>query len=168
MYARKYPHKVRSLTLLGVGYYPAIDWQAYYYEMRKLLPCSQDIVLGKMVQKLFGYQNNYNTKGLIKILKQDLNTSPSPHSLYREASISPGGVSMPLMVCASSNDDIIDKRAFYGWLNYLKRVDLLWECPQGHHFFHYFFPEQVSRKVLEFWHDISQLEASWKINILKQ
>lgn len=156
LYARRYPHKVRSLTLLGVGCHPAVDWQAHYYAMRKLLPCSQDIILSKMVQRLFGYQNNYNTKGLIEILKQDLNTSPSPHSLYQEARITPGGVSMPLMVCASGNDQIIDRNTFYGWLNYLKKVDVLWECPQGHHFFHYFCPQEVSTEVIKFWYSIDQ------------
>ena len=167
LYARKYPHKVRSLSLLGVGYHPAVDWQAHYYAMRKLLPCSQEIILSKMVQRLFGYQNNYNTKGLVEILKQDLNTSPSPHSLYQEARISPGGVSMPLLVCTSEQDSIIDTNAFYGWLNFVKEGDVMWECPQGHHFFHYFFPQKVGKEVIEFWNGIPQPEASHTISKLK-
>lgn len=167
LYARKYPHKVRSLSLLGVGYHPAIDWQAHYYAMRKLLPCSQEIILSKMVQRLFGYQNNYNTKGLVKILKQDLNTSPSPHSLYQETRITPGGVSMPLLLCTSKQDSIIDTNALYGWLNYCKKGDVLWECPQGHHFFHYFFPQQVGQEVIKFWNSIPQRETSHTISELK-
>ncbi len=155
LYARKYPNKVKSLTLLGVGYYPAVDWQAHYYAMRKLLPCSQEIVLSRMVQRLFGYQNQYNTKGLIEILKQDLKTSPSAHSLYQEFAIAPGGVSMPLMVCGSENDEIIDHNSLYGWLQYSKPEDTLWECPHGHHFFHYFFPQDVSKQVIKFWEQIS-------------
>ena len=55
LYARKYTQRVRSLTLLGVGSAPSIDWQAHYYQMRKLLPYSQDVVLGQMVQMMFGY-----------------------------------------------------------------------------------------------------------------
>ncbi len=155
LYARKYPHKVKSLSLLGVGCYPAVDWQAHYYAMRKLLPCSQEIVLTRMVQRLFGYQNQYNTKSLIEILKQDLNTSPSAHSLYQEFALSPGGVSMPLMVCGSENDEIIDRNSLYGWLNFSKPEDVLWDCPQGHHFFHHFFPQNVSRQVIKFWEQIS-------------
>lgn len=38
LYARRYPQRVRSLTLLGVGCNPMIDWQTHYYQMRKLLP----------------------------------------------------------------------------------------------------------------------------------
>ena len=150
-YARKYPHKVKSLTLLGVGVHPAVDWQAHYYALRQLLPCSQEIVLAQMVQKIFGYQSKYNTQGLIDILKQDLDTSPSPHSLHQRYSIAPEGVSVPLMVCGSRNDSIVDINALNGWQNYLKPEDTLWECPQGYHFFHYFYPQEVGRQVLKFW-----------------
>jgi pimeloyl-ACP methyl ester carboxylesterase len=31
LYARKYPERVKSLTLLAVGANPAIDWQVHYY-----------------------------------------------------------------------------------------------------------------------------------------
>lgn len=82
LYARKYPCRMKSLTLLGVGYAPSIDWQAHYYQMRKLLPCSQDIILGRIVQMMFGYQSHSNIKNLVKILKQDLDKAPSAHSLY--------------------------------------------------------------------------------------
>ncbi|MGF1539505.1 MAG: alpha/beta fold hydrolase [Pleurocapsa sp.] len=160
LYARKYPHKVKSLSLLGVGCYPAIDWQAHYYAMRKLLPCSQEIILTRMVQRLFGYQNQYNTKGLIEVLKQDLNTSPSAHSLYQEFTVVPGGVSMPLMICGSENDEIIDRHTLAGWLKYSKPEDVLWKCPQGHHFFHYFFPQNVSQQVIKFWQQIPQTTNS--------
>ena len=160
LYARKYPHKVKSLTLLGVGFHPAVDWQCHYYALRQLLPCSQEIVLTQMVQKIFGYQGKYNTKGLVNILRQDLDTSPSPHSLYQRYSIDPGGVSMPLMVCGSRNDTLTDINALKGWENYLKPEDIFWECPQGYHFFHYFYPQEVGRQVLKFWNLPAQNAAS--------
>ncbi len=160
MYARKYSHKVKSLTLLGVGFHPAVDWQAHYYAMRKLLPCSQEIVLSRMVQKLFGYQNKYNTVGLIEILKQDLATSPAPHSLYQEARITPGAVPMPLMVCGSENDEIVNTNSLYDWRSCFKESDVLWQCPQGHHFFHYFFPNAVGKEIIKFWKNIFATEVS--------
>ena len=151
LYARKYPEKVKSLTLLGVGFHPGVDWQIHYYALRELLPCSQKIILAQMVQRLFGSQNQYNTKGLIQILQQDLNTSPSPHSLFRRVSIDPVRIESPLMVCGSKNDSIIDRNALRGWYGYFKEEDILWECPQGNHFFHYFYPQEVSRQILKFW-----------------
>jgi pimeloyl-ACP methyl ester carboxylesterase len=160
LYGRKFPHRVKSLILLGVGCHPAVDWQAHYYAIRKLLPCSQEIILSRMVQRLFGYQNKYNTKGLIEILKQDLNTSPSAHCLYQEFAVEPGGVSMPLMICGSENDEIIDRHALAGWLKYFKSEDVLWECPQGHYFFHYFFAQNVSQQILKFWEQIPQTTNS--------
>jgi pimeloyl-ACP methyl ester carboxylesterase len=152
LYARKYPHKVKSLTLLGVGANPAIDWQAHYYALRKLLSCSQEFILARMVQILFGYQQNrVHTQDLIAILGQDLITSPSPHSLFQHYQIEPGGVSMPLMICGSDNDSVVDSLALHKWLDYLKPGDEIWTHPNGHHFFHYFFPEAVGKQILEFW-----------------
>ena len=154
LYARKYPCRVKSLTLLGVGYAPSIDWQAHYYQMRKLLPCSQDIILGRIVQMMFGYQSHSNIKNLVKILKQDLDKAPTDHSLYQLDRIKSGGVSMPMMICGSENDGICDRTALEGWSDYLKDDDLLWTSREGHHFFHYFFPEHTGRKIIKFWKSV--------------
>ena len=155
IYARRYPHKVKSLSLLGVSSNPASDWQAHYYHIRKLLSCSQEIILARMVKMLFGDQDRSNTQRLVKILQQDLNTAPSPHSLFQQGTVPSGGVSMPLMVCGSENDGIVDPLALQRWSNYLKHDDLLWVNPMGHHFFHYFFPEVVAKQVIKFWHQVN-------------
>ncbi|WP_036484822.1 alpha/beta fold hydrolase [Myxosarcina sp. GI1] len=168
LYARKYPHRVKSLTLLGVGYHPAVDWQAHYYASRKLLPCSQNLVLAQMVQKLFGYQNRYNTKGLIKILQQDLKTSPSPHSLYQQVSLPTGGVIAPMMVCGGEHDSIIDFNSLSGWLSYFREYDVIWECPQGCHFFHFFFPDKTSRQIIKFWDSLAKLNVSSQTKVRKE
>ncbi|MBE9170492.1 alpha/beta hydrolase [Pleurocapsales cyanobacterium LEGE 06147] len=160
LYARKYPERVKSLTLLGVGFHPAIDWQTHYYTLRQLLPCTQEVILAQMVRQLFGYQDRYNTKGLSDILKQDLNTSPSPHSLYKRFSIAPGGVSMPLLVCGSKDDTIVDRYTLQGWQNYFKAGDSLWECPQGYHFFHYFYPQKVGKQILKFWDSLDEQQGN--------
>jgi len=154
LYARKYSHRVKSLTLLGVGAAPAIDWQAHYYQMRKLLPCSQDIVLGRMVRMMFGYQSNSNVAKLVEILKQDLHKAPTTQSLYQLDRVESGGVSMPMMVCGSENDGICDRSNLQGWSDYLKGDDILWTSPEGYHFFHYFFPECTGRKVIKFWQNV--------------
>jgi surfactin synthase thioesterase subunit len=156
LYARQYPQRVKSLTLLGVGCSPSIDWQAHYYQMRKLLPCSQDIVLARMVQMMFGHQSQTNTQKLVETLKQDLYTAPTAHSLYQLDRVQSGGVLMPMMVCGSENDGISDRSALQGWSDYLKDEDLLWLNPLGHHFFHYFFPENTGRKIIKFWQKLEQ------------
>ncbi len=151
LYARKYPEKVKSLTLLGVGCNPAIDWQAHYYAMRGFLPCSDRIILAQMVHKIFGTQNQYNTKGLSRVLQQDLKTSPSPHSLFRRVKVNNCQIVPPLLVCGSSNDAIVDRNSLQGWQKYLKPEDKVWQCHQGNHFFYYFYPQEVSQQVLDFW-----------------
>lgn len=151
LYARQYPEKVQTLTLLGVGAYPAVDWQAHYYALQRLLPCSRQLLLAQMVRMLFGQQNHYTTKALIAVLEKDIATSPSPHSLYQRPSIAPGGVAMPLLVCGSQNDAIADIAALKSWHEWLKPEDSLWTCAQGYHFFHYFYPRLVGDRLLRFW-----------------
>ena len=87
------------------------------------------MVLAQMVQKLFGRQNRYNTKGLVEILQQDLNTSPSPHSLYRQVTIPAGRIAAPMMVCGGEHDIIVDFNSLTGWLSYFKEGDVLWKSP---------------------------------------
>ncbi len=153
LYGRKYPERVKSLTLLGVGVHPAVDWQAHYYILRQQLPCSRHQILAQMVQNLFGYQNYSITKELIKILEQDLLTSPSPHSLYQRVSMPLGGVEMPLMVCGSQDDVIVDPNAIEAWKACLKESDRIWFSTQGHHLFHYFNPQPVGRQIVRFWRE---------------
>lgn len=159
LYARKYPHRVRTLTLLGVGCYPAVDWQAHYYVLRQRLPCSRDRVLTQMVQGLFGDQNLEVAKTLAKMLSQDLLTSPSPHSLYQRIHVEPGGVEMPLLVCGSEDDVIVDPNAIRGWQTWLKPSDRIWLLPQGHHFFHYFHSQAVGQQIIQFWQEQSLAKA---------
>ena len=156
LYARKYSSRVKSLTLLGVGCSPSIDWQAHYYQMRKLLPCPQNIILARMVQMMFGSQSREHTINLIKILKKDLYTAPTAHSLYKLGRINSSQVSVPMMVCGSENDGIIEYPALQRWSNYLKDGDVLWTSPEGHHFFHYFFPKHTGRQIIKFWQGINQ------------
>jgi pimeloyl-ACP methyl ester carboxylesterase len=158
-YARRYPERVKSLTLLSVGAYPAVDWQAHYYVQRQLLPCSRETVLTQTVYTLFGYQSRPITRELIRILEQDLVSSLSPHTLYQRVNIPPGGVPTPLLVCGSQDDTVIDANLFQGWQPWLKQrhsssekcQDRLWQCPKGRYFFHYFYPLEVSEQILNFW-----------------
>jgi pimeloyl-ACP methyl ester carboxylesterase len=166
LYARKYPHKVKSLTLLGVSCFPAIDWQTHYYQIRKLLPCSQEVLLTHMVQMMFGHQDRTNILNLIKILQQDLYTAPIAHSLYQLDRIKSGGVSMPLMICGSENDAIVDRAALDRWTSCLKDNDVLWISTKGHHFFHYFFPEQTGRQIIKFWQGVEQLIENKPVELI--
>ncbi|BAZ44972.1 hypothetical protein NIES4102_19890 [Chondrocystis sp. NIES-4102] len=167
LYARRYPDKVKSLTLLAVGYNPGCDWQAHYYQMRKLLPCSQEIILSRLVQMMFGEQDRANTLKLVKILQKDLLNAPTSHSLFQPATIDVGGVSMPLMVCGSENDGIVDRFELGRWSECLKPEDTIWINPLGHHFFHYFFPEQTSQQILKFWQNerLSATKEQLSVNI---
>jgi len=151
LYARKHPERVKSLTLLGVGFNPGVNWQAHYYAFRKLFPSNRETILTQMVYNLFGYQDSKSTKKLVGILQKDLDLSPNPHSLFRRKSEVIGGICKPLMVCGSEDDLIVDPNALNGWKKYLKEGDRLWKCQEGHHFFYYFYPEEVGKAIMEFW-----------------
>ncbi|QDZ40698.1 alpha/beta hydrolase [Euhalothece natronophila Z-M001] len=156
LYAKQYPERVKSLSLLGVGVHPLIDWHAHYYTYRQLLPCTREIVLAQMVRALFGRQTQSRTKTLVKLLDEDLKTTPSPHSLFERSTMEPKQIACPLWVGGSRDDMIVDPSAIAGWNNYLKPDDQLWECSQGHHFFHYFYPQAVSQEILKFQQNINQ------------
>ena len=151
LYARQYPKRVKSLTLLSVGAYPAVNWQAHYYVLRELISCSRQIILGQMVRLLFGQQPRPMTQKLLYLLEQDLDSGFSLHSLVHRTCLPPGGVDVPLMLCSSASDLIIAPHSQEQWLPYCKPTDRFWECPEGAHFFHYFYPQQVSQAILEFW-----------------
>ncbi|WP_427161798.1 alpha/beta fold hydrolase [Aliinostoc sp. HNIBRCY26] len=150
-FARRYPEKVRSLTLLAVSSQPANTWHVHYYLQRQVFTMSREQVLATSVRHLFGEQPHNTTKKLMAVLDRDLDQSPLSHSLFKLTELPPGGVSMPTMICGSKNDSIVNLPALEGWLKVLKPEDYLWECPKGHHFFHYFYPQQVGGQMLSFW-----------------
>lgn len=157
VYARRYPEKVKSLTLLAVGVDAAVDWQAHYYTHLPFL-CRQK-TLSAMVDNLFGYQDQRTVKRLTRILEQDLNCSLSPHSLFQRVSMTPNEVPVPLMVCGSLDDIVVEPDALRGWRPWLNPSDRLWLCPEGRHFFHFFHFQLVAEQLLNYWKSLSQLDA---------
>lgn len=122
---------------------------------------SRELVLASTVRSLFGNQPPHTTKKLVAALDKDLEQSPSQHSLFKLVYLPKDGVSMPMMVCGSKSDPVVNPTVLHDWLNWLKPEDKLWECPQGYHF-HYFYPQQVGEEILSFWkrHPSHLLEAS--------
>ena len=151
LYARFYPEKVRSLTLLSVAEQPAMTWQTHYYVQRHLMSCSRQQVLAFMVRNLFGAELPYDIKALVRALDRDLAEAPCLHSLFQVVDLPKGGILAPLMVCGSQTDTVVHPPALLEWRNWLKPTDRLWECPTGRHFFHYAHPYQVAEQVLKFW-----------------
>lgn len=155
LYARQYPERVRSLTLLSVGVNPAVDWQAQYYAQRRFLPCDQQTLLRQMVYGLVGCPSKDTTTTLTKLLEQDLYHSLSPHSLVRSISLMPISVEIPLFACGSVDDVVVDPNQLRGWQQHLHHsASRLWICPGGRYFFHYFYPQQVSEQIVQFWNTV--------------
>lgn len=163
LYARQHPEKVRSLTLLGVGVNPEIDWISSYYDLRTNLPCSREIVLGSMAKLLFSYQNHYYQRAFVQILSKAVSFSLSPHSLYQKKEILKGGITQPLMVCGSVQDAIVTSSQIQQWQPYLKKEDSISKLSEGGHFFHYHSPQTVGKEISKFLKPISANQES-KIN----
>ncbi|MCU0523263.1 MAG: alpha/beta hydrolase [Elainella sp. Prado103] len=155
LYARKYPARVKSLSLLSVGMHPAVDWQAHYYVQRQLLSCPRELILTQMVDHLFGSHIRMPVHRLVKILEQDLDYSLSPHSLFKRNSIASGNVEVPLLVCGGEDDIVVDQNHLGGWKDSLKPCDRLWVCPNERHFFHFCRPRAVSQTITTFWESLS-------------
>jgi pimeloyl-ACP methyl ester carboxylesterase len=150
-YARRYRDKVRSLTLLGVAAQPAMTWQTHYYVQRHLMPCSRQQILAAMVRSLFGACSPYPVRSLVRALDRDLTEAPCPHSLLSLKDLPKGGIAAPLLICGSQTDPVVHPPALQEWQNWMKPQDRLWECTNGHHFFHYFEPQLVADQILRFW-----------------
>lgn len=160
LYARQHPERVRSLTLLSVGVNPAIDWQAQYYTQRRLLPCDQKTLLRQMVYGLLGCPPRDITETLIKLLEQDLYLSLSPHSLVRSMNLLPVLVDVPLLVCGSVDDMVITPGQLQEWQQHFHHpASRLWVCPGGRYFFHYFYPQEVSEQIMQFWSLVASLPS---------
>ncbi|ACK71284.1 conserved hypothetical protein [Gloeothece citriformis PCC 7424] len=150
LYAQRYPERVKSLTLLAVAPRSALDWQAHYYALFETIPCSRQTILTQMVYNLFGYQCKKKIPSFIEILEQDLLSSPSTYSLFCQSNLTFQSVSVPLFVCGSRDDMVVDPYQFKGWQTFLNRGDRLWQCPKGRHFFHYYYPQDVGEQILQF------------------
>jgi pimeloyl-ACP methyl ester carboxylesterase len=164
LYTRRYPEKVKSLTLLAVGADAAVDWQAHYYAHLPYL--SRRKILSAMVCNLFGYHNEKTVKRLERLLERDKNCSLSPHSLFKRLSVPPAPVPVPLMVCGSTDDIIVEPDALQGWRPFLMEDDCYWECQKGRHFFHFFYPNLVAEQILDFWQSLRQLDSvCWSLKV---
>ncbi|MBF2073433.1 MAG: alpha/beta hydrolase [Synechococcales cyanobacterium C42_A2020_086] len=164
LYAQRHPERVKSLVLLSVGVHPAVDWQAHYYMHRQLLSCSQSMILAQMVTNLFGPQSHATTRELVKILEQDLESSLSPHTLFRRISIPPISVKMPLMVCGGGADMVVDRNQLQGWREWQKVGDRLWSCPDAGYFFHFVQPDKVAQALSDFWLSLPALAQQTESN----
>ncbi len=159
IYARRYPHKVSSLGLLAVGLPSAINWQAHYYTHLAAFPGSRKQVLTQMVGDMLGLKNKYITQKIISYFEEDLAFSPSPHSLFSTVDLSDEPVKVPLLICSSKTDCVVSPIVMRRWLRFLKKGDRLWECKDGRHFFHHFYPQQVGEEILNFWLTIHSHQA---------
>lgn len=151
IFARQYPQYVKSLTLLSVAAQPAKTWHVNYYQQRQIYTLNQSEALLNTLHNVFRDKFPCRRHNLINNFYQDLENLPLMHSLFQLEQLPFGGVSMPLMICGGQIDMILGYPDLYEWKKYLKSEDVLWKCPQGGHFFHYFYPEIVSQQILYFW-----------------
>ena len=149
LYARRYPERVASLTLLSVNVRPAINWQAHYYALRRLLPCSRAIILAQLSRNLFGNQPARFYKALAQLLEKDLDSNLTFHSLAHHTEIPSEGTEVPLLVCNGAQDSIICSQKQTLWRDVMKPGDRLWQCPEGNHFFHFHHAEATASAITE-------------------
>ncbi|MEL6470864.1 MAG: alpha/beta hydrolase [Cyanobacteria bacterium J06623_4] len=147
LYARLYPHRVASLTMLSVGANPAVNWQSHYYATRQLLHCSRERVLAQMVRLLLGKQSPKFCQALVQLLAHDLDSNLTFHSLGHDISIQPGGTDMPLLVCNGELDSVVCAQQPALWQAQMKTGDHLWHCPDGRHFFHFHHAKPVAKVI---------------------
>ena len=150
-YARKYPPKVTSLTLLSVAVQPGNNWHSYYYTQLQSFPCDRNYMLRSIAIDLFPGICSTHVRDLADRLERDLVEAPSNCSLFGIDTLPKCGVDMPVMVCASQDDPVITSPALYGWSHHFKNNDKIWRSATGGHFFHHFHSDLVSCQIQKFW-----------------
>ena len=153
LFARLYPWRIRTLTLLCVPPQPANTWHAHYYKQRHLFfDFSRQEILVNVAYSLFGNGTiPCSIDSLVGALDKDMNMSPCMHSLFKIVNFPEEQVSVPLMVCGSNADKVVSKYTINNWKKYFKNGDVLWLCPKGNHFFHYSNPDLVGNQITDFW-----------------
>jgi len=160
LYARKYTYQVKSLTLIAVGVSPSISWQSQYYCHRLFFPATdRHTLLIQMAYHLFGYRDPDILERLAVLMSGDLDYSLSPHSLFEQISATVRTCSVPLFICGSEDDFVINKPSMEDWKPLLKVSDRLCVIPHGRHFFHYFHAQEVGYKIIKFWRDLPKKAA---------
>lgn len=149
--ADRIPEQVASLCLLGISPLPGLTWHAHYYLQRMSTPCSQVRVLARFCQSLFGLAMPHSQQTLITLLEQDLNASPSPHSIFHIAKLDPIQPKVPFLICHGALDFVISPTLVQSWQPLMKPGDRQISIPDGYHFCHYHFPEQVAHEMTQFW-----------------
>ncbi len=164
--AARHPERVRSLTMLAVSGQPMATWHAHFYVQRQLLPCSREQLLIRTAKILLAEQGWDRVRLLAMALAKELDTSPVPHSVFRVVGIPAPSVTVPILVCGSPDDPIVDAVGLAQWQDQLKQEDQVWSCPAGRHFFHYFFPHEVALRILEFWRGLGEIPLTHSMNPL--
>jgi len=147
--AERVPELVKTLTLLGVAPQPGLTWHAHYYLQRLTTPCSQTRVLAQFSRELFG-SSPHSIKTLVNLLQNDLGSSPSPHSLYKIANLDSVMLQVPLLLCSGELDFVVSPKVAQAWTKFMKSGDRIISVPNGRHFFHYHFPDQVAIEITQF------------------
>ena len=162
MFTRQYPQYVKSLTLLSVAAQPAKTWHVNYYQQRQIYTLSKAEALLSTLHNVFRDKFPCRVPNLIDNFYRDLENLPLTHSLLQLEKLPLGGVSVPFMVCGGQIDMILGYPDLHEWKKCLKPEDILWKCPQGGHFFHYFYPAIVSQQISHFWrlHKLNVVEEN--------
>ena len=102
-----------------------------------------------MVGDMLGLENQSINPRFISFFKNDLACSVCPHSLFRMSNSGDEGGEVPLLICSRKTEFVVSPIVMHRWSKFLKKGFRLWECQEGRHFFHDFYPE--SAKNTKFW-----------------
>lgn len=152
-YAERYPQRVRSLVLLSLGSQPRVTWHWHYSALRHCLPCQRSMILGQMVRFLFGPQSYAMTQALVKVLAAELDSgfSCTPGLVADASDELKTPISVPIWLGLGQQDLLLSPLPQKSQVPWLKSQDELWTCPDGRHYFHYEYPQQVAQQITQFW-----------------
>ena len=151
LFAEKYPHLVKSVTLLSVDTLSVNHWSSHYLKMRSQLPCARESILTHLSSLLFPRSSSRVSAVFPCLLAKCLDTEFIQGSIVSQEPIEDvKAPAAPLLVLNGEYDFVVDTSSHDRWSRTLKAGDRYQSIRQGRHFFHFNQPENTAEYISTF------------------
>ena len=151
LFANKYPHLVKSVTMLSVDTLSANHWSSHYLTMRSQLPCAREKILTHLSSLLFPQSSSHASAVFPRLLAKCLDTEFIQGSIVSQEPIGDIKVpAAPVLVLNGEIDFVVDTSSRDRWSRLLKAGDRYQPMKQGRHFFQFNQSENTAKCISSF------------------
>ncbi len=150
-FAHKYPHLLKSLTLLSVDTNTSNHWSSHYLKIRSQLPCSRVQILSHLSSLLFHQSNARAAAAFPSLLAKCLDSEYIQGSVISQYTTDELIIpSIPVLIINGQHDFVVDENSRHRWVNKLKPGDCYHSIDKGRHFFQFSNSQSTAQKINAF------------------